>query len=70
MESDPLMPVLQSENPNLETDNLASRLPAVLRELRGSSFTVGWAAAALVATAGWLFFITRTAYFLFNWFLG
>jgi hypothetical protein len=69
MESDPLMPLLQSENPNLETENFAGRLPAVLKELRGKSFMVGWAVAALLATAGWLYFIARIAYYLFNWVL-
>jgi hypothetical protein len=69
MESDPLMPLLQSENPNLETQNFAGRLPAVLKELRGKSFTIGWAVAALMATAGWLYLIVRTAYYLFNWVL-
>jgi hypothetical protein len=70
MESDPLMPGLQSDNPKVDTDNLASRLHAVLRELPGNSFTVGWAITALVATGGWLYFIARTAYFLFDWLLG
>jgi hypothetical protein len=54
----------------VEADKVASRLHAPLRELRGNSYTIGWAIAVLVATAGWLYFIARTAYFLINWLLG
>jgi hypothetical protein len=60
------MPVLQSENPNVETGKLAGWLLPVLRELRGSSFAVGWAIAALVATAGWFYFVARTMWYIVN----
>jgi hypothetical protein len=69
MESDPLMPLLQSENPNLETEHLASGLPAVLKELREKSFTLGWAVAVLAATAGWLYLIGWSVYYFVNWLL-
>ncbi|MFZ3374439.1 MAG: hypothetical protein WA183_02685 [Chthoniobacterales bacterium] len=64
------MPVLQSDDPNLGIDKSASRSHAVLKELRGRSFTIGWALAALVATASWLYFIARGAWFLVSWFFG
>jgi hypothetical protein len=70
MELDPFKSLLQSENPNVESDDLAGGLASVLSEWRGISFTVGWAVAALVATGGWFYFSTRAAYFLFNWLLG
>jgi hypothetical protein len=64
------MPVLQSDDPNMGIDKSASRSHAVLKELRGRSFTIGWAVAALVATAGWLYFVARVASFLVSWFFG
>jgi hypothetical protein len=64
------MPVLQSDNPHAGAENFAGRLLVVLKDLRGNSFTVGWAVAALVATGSWFYFIARLAYFLFNWVLG
>jgi hypothetical protein len=63
-------PILVGAFSGVETDKLASRLQAVLTEFRRNACTIGWAIAALVATAGWLYFIARTAYFLFNWLLG
>jgi hypothetical protein len=33
----------------------------MLKELRVRFFTIGWAAAVLVATVGWLYFIARMA---------
>jgi hypothetical protein len=63
------MPVLQSDDPNMGVDKSTSRSHTVLKELRGRSFTIGWALAALVATAGWLYFIARGAWFLVGWFL-
>jgi hypothetical protein len=64
------MPVLQSDDPELGgIDKSGSRWHAALKELRGRSFTIGWAATVLVATAGWLYFIARAAWFIVNWFL-
>jgi hypothetical protein len=42
----------------------------MLNELRVRFFTIGWAAAVLVATTVWFYFIARTASFLVNWLLG
>jgi hypothetical protein len=64
------MPVLQSDNPDNGINKSASRSEAVLKELRERSFTVGWAVAVLVATAGWLYFLARAAWFLVSWFFG
>jgi hypothetical protein len=61
------MPVLQSDVPNIGIDKPASRSRAVLKELRGRSFTVGWAAAVLVATAGWLYLIMKAAWLMVSW---
>jgi hypothetical protein len=69
LEPVPLMPVLQSDDPNLGIDKSASRSYAVLRELRGRSVTIGWALAALVATGGWLYFIARAGWSLTTWLL-
>jgi hypothetical protein len=66
MESDPLMPLLQSENPNLVTESLASGLPVLLKEFREKLFTLVWAIAALAATFGWFYLIARMAYYFFN----
>jgi hypothetical protein len=70
MELDPFKSLFQSENPNVESDDVAAGLASVLSEWRGISFTFGWAIAALVATGGWLYFMTRAAYFLFSGLFG
>jgi hypothetical protein len=42
----------------------------MLKELRVRFFTIGWAAAVLVATVGWLYFIARMAGFIVDRFFG
>jgi hypothetical protein len=64
------MPVLQSDDPNVGIDESSGRSHAVLKELRGRSFTIGWAAAVLVTTAGWLYFIIKTGWFIVSSFFG
>jgi hypothetical protein len=59
------MPVLQSG-----LKNFGSRSRAVLKELSGRPLTVLWAAAALFATAGWLYFIAREASLIVSWLFG
>jgi hypothetical protein len=63
------MPVLQSDDPDMGIDKSGSRSHGALKELRGRSFTIGWAVTVLLATAGWLYFIARAAWFLGDWFL-
>jgi hypothetical protein len=70
MELDPIISLLQSENPHVDSDDLAGGLPGTLSEWRGISFRVGWAIAALITTGGWLYFITRAVYLILNWLLG
>jgi hypothetical protein len=66
----PTMPVLQSDALNAGMDKSNSGSQAVLKEWRGRSFTIGWATAVLVATAGWLYYIARAGWFVVNWFFG
>jgi Flp pilus assembly protein TadB len=40
---------------------------AGLKELHGRLFIISWAAAVFVATAGWLYFVGRLAFFLIRW---
>jgi hypothetical protein len=40
----------------------------MMKELPARLFTIGWAAAAMVATAGWVYFIGRVAWSTVNWF--
>jgi hypothetical protein len=61
------MPVLQSDDPEARIDKSDGQSNAVLAELRERSFTIGWAAAVLVATAGGLYFVARMAWFLISW---
>jgi hypothetical protein len=58
------MPVLQSDDPETQINESDSTSRAVWTELRGRSFAVGWAAAVLVATAAWLYFVARVAWLL------
>jgi hypothetical protein len=64
------MPVLQPNNPDVENEHPSRRLQIAMKELREGSFTIGWAIAALITTSGWLYFVARGVYFLFNRFLG
>jgi hypothetical protein len=64
------MPVLQSDDPDIEFDKPASRSHVVLKELRGRSFTVGWAVAVLVATTSWFYFLIKTGWLIVSWFFG
>jgi hypothetical protein len=64
------MPVLRSDDPNMEIDKSESRSSPVLKDLRRISFIGGWAVAVLLATTGWLYFIARGAWFFFDWILG
>jgi hypothetical protein len=66
----PLMPVLRSDDPDMEIDKSESWSSTMLKDLRRISFIGGWAAAVLLATTGWLYFIARGAWFLFDWLLG
>jgi hypothetical protein len=58
------MPVLQSDDPEAQMNKSDSTSRAVWTKLRGRSFTVAWAAAVLVATAAWLYFVARVAWLL------
>jgi hypothetical protein len=49
--------------------NPDSRSDAVMKQVRGKLLTVVWAAAVLVATAGWMYFIVRGAWIVVSWFL-
>jgi hypothetical protein len=64
------MPALHSNDANVEIDQSSGRSHATLNELRVKFFTIGWAAAVLVATAGWLYFIARMGGFIVDWFFG
>jgi hypothetical protein len=64
------MPALHSDDPNVGIDKSASRLHAMLKELLGRSLIIGWAVAALGATACYLYFIARVVWFLINWLFG
>ena len=64
-----LMKVLQSDDPDVGIDKSGSRSHAVLKGLRGRSLTIGWAAAALVATAGWLYCVGRASSLFVDWLL-
>ena len=64
-----LMKVLQSDGPDVGIDKSGSRSPAILKGLRGRSLTIGWAAAALVTTAGWLYFVGRASWLFVDWLL-
>jgi hypothetical protein len=39
------------------------------KEVRVGFFKIGWAAAVLVTTAAWLYFITKVGFILAAWFL-
>jgi cell division protein FtsN len=52
------MPVFRLDDPDLGIDKSGG--PSHAARL----FTVGWAAAVFVATAGWLYFITQAAWFI------
>jgi hypothetical protein len=58
---------LHSDDPHVGIDKSAHTMRALLSEWRGKSFTVVWAAAVLVATAGWLYFMARGAWSIVNW---
>jgi hypothetical protein len=64
------MPVLHSEDTKVGIDQSSGRSHAMLNELRVRLFTIGWAAAVLVTTAGWLYFMARMAGFIVDWFFG
>ena len=34
---------------------------------RGTLFTVGWAATAIIGSAGWLYLIVRAVWIVVNW---
>jgi hypothetical protein len=63
----PAMPDQHSNDANAGTDKSRNKSPARRRELRGKLITVAWAAAVLIATAGWLYFIVRTAWSMVRW---
>jgi hypothetical protein len=46
-----------------DDDINVSRWPAWLRRLSGRLFAIGWAAAVIVATAGWFYFIFRIVWY-------
>jgi hypothetical protein len=48
--------------------NPHNRSGEVMKQLRGKLLTVVWAAAVLVATAGWMYFIVRGAWIVVSWF--
>jgi hypothetical protein len=58
---------LHSDDPHVGIDKSAHTMRTLLSEWRGKSFTVVWAAAVLVATAGWLYFVARGAWSVVNW---
>jgi hypothetical protein len=64
-----LMKVLQSDEPDVGIDKSGSRSHPVLKDLRGRSLTIGWAATVLVAMAGWLYFVARASWFFVDWLL-
>jgi hypothetical protein len=63
----PAMPDQHSDEPNAGTGKSGNNPPALRRELRGKLITVAWAAAVLIATAGWLYFIVRAAWSMVTW---
>jgi hypothetical protein len=58
-----LMKALQSDDPGVEIDKSGGRSHAALKDLRARSLTVGWAAAVLIATVAWLYFVARVVWF-------
>jgi hypothetical protein len=65
-----LMSTLQSDDPSVGIKETASQSRPALRELRGTTLTIIWAAAVLIATAGWLYFIVQMAWVGVSWFFG
>jgi hypothetical protein len=64
------MAVLQSDDPKISSNRFGSWSRAILKQLRETSFTFSWAAAVLIATAAWLYFVARTAWLIVNWLFG
>jgi hypothetical protein len=64
------MPDLHSDDSHIAIDKPSNNPHAIPSEFRGKSFTVVWAAAVLIATAGWLYFMARGAWSMVNWFFG
>jgi hypothetical protein len=63
------MKVLQSHDPDVGIDKSGSRPSTVLKGFRARSLTIGWVAAVLVTTAGWLYFVARMTWFFVDWLL-
>ena len=61
------MSALHSDESNFETAP-HRRSDAMMKQLRGRLLTMVWAAAVIVATAGWFYFILRGALLIVNWF--
>jgi hypothetical protein len=61
------MPDLQSDDAQIAIDKPRNSSQSIPSEFRGKSFTVVWAAAVLIATAGWLYFMARGAWSIVNW---
>lgn len=61
------MPTLQSDDPSVALEKSGSKSPRVLGITRGTRMTIMWALASLMATAGWLYFIMRLAWFGVSW---
>ena len=51
-------------------DILRNTSQAIPNKLRAKAFTIAWALAVLVATAGWLYFVARVAAIILNWLVG
>jgi hypothetical protein len=62
------MPALHSDQSHSEIDRTKSRSYAMMKEWRARLFTMGWGAAVVVATAGWVYFIARLGWSIVNWF--
>ena len=60
---------LLPDSPNFETEQPDSRTQGLLVPLRRRLLVTGWAAAAGIATIGWLYFVARAAWSLLGWLL-
>jgi hypothetical protein len=58
---------LDSDDLNVGTGESIGQAPPE-RKHRGTLLTVGWAATAIIGSAGWLYLIVRAVWIVVNWF--
>jgi len=60
---------LLPDSPNFEAERPESRTHKLPTPLRRKLLVTGWAAAAAVATFGWLYFVARATWSFLDWLL-